>query len=47
MNLQGGGPEGAYPPEAEEILRNQTKLRLFIYFFSQNLPNYELTPKLP
>ena len=31
-NLQGGSG-GASPPEAEEILKNQTKWRLFLYFF--------------
>ena len=29
-----GGLGGLSPPEAEEILKNQTKWRLFLYFFS-------------
>ena len=32
-NLQGGWGLGAIPPKAEEILKNQTKWRFFLYFF--------------
>ena len=53
-NLQGGGGVwGAILPEADEILKNQTKWRLFLYFFfafwqgSLDPPNYELAPQLP
>ena len=52
-NAQGG--LGAIPPEAEEIFKNQTKWRLFLYFInfffcfwqgSLNPQNYELAPQL-
>ena len=41
------------PPEAEEILKNQTKWRLFLYFVfafwqgSLDPQSYELDPQLP
>ena len=47
------GAWGAIPPEAEEIFKNQTKWRLFLYFFlafwqgSPDPQNYELAPQLP
>ena len=46
------GGLGAIPPEAEEFLKNQTKWRLFLYFFafwqgSLEPQNYELAPQLP
>ena len=50
-NLQ-GGVWGASPPKAEEILKNQTKWRLFLCFFafwqgSLDPQNYELAPQIP
>ena len=46
------GVWGAIPPEAEEFLKNQTKWRLFLYFFafwqgSLDPQNYKLAPQLP
>ena len=47
------GVWGAIPPEAEDIFKNQTKWRLFLYLFfafwqgSPDPQNYELAPQLP
>ena len=39
------GVWGAIPPEAEEIFKNQTKWRLFLYFFCF-LADLPRSPKL-
>ena len=40
------GGLGAIPPEAEEILKNQTKWRLFLYFYFYFLAGLPRSPKL-
>ena len=40
------GVWGAIPQEAEEILKNQTKWRLFLYLFFCFLAGFPRSPKL-